>query len=74
MSRAALENARRFAPGPVVEQAERLITEAVSARRAGRPVVRKRRSTHLAARGFAARDTALVAASGALRIVRKGRP
>ncbi|MET9790092.1 glycosyltransferase family 4 protein [Streptomyces canus] len=74
MSRAALENARRFAPGPVVEQAERLISEAVSARRAGRPVVRERRSTHLAARGFAARDTALVAASGALRIVRKGRP
>ncbi|MFF0013569.1 glycosyltransferase family 4 protein [Streptomyces sp. NPDC005374] len=73
MSRAALENARRFAPAPVVEQAERLLTEAVSARRAGRPVVRERAGVTLAARGFAARDSALAAASGALRVVRKGR-
>ncbi|MGC0342886.1 glycosyltransferase family 4 protein [Streptomyces sp. SLBN-8D4] len=71
--RAALENARRFAPGPVVEQAERLVTEAVSARRAGRRVVRQRRGGTLTARGSAARDTALIAASGALRLVRKGR-
>ncbi|RRR81677.1 glycosyltransferase family 4 protein [Streptomyces sp. RP5T] len=73
MSRAALENARRYAPGPVVEQAERLITEAVSARRAGRRVVQQRQGAALTARGSAARDTALVAASGALRLVRKGR-
>jgi hypothetical protein len=73
MGRAALENARRFAPGPVVEQAEGLITEAVAARRAGRPVVRQRQGAALTARGSAARDTALIAASGALRLVRKGR-
>ncbi|MER6288687.1 glycosyltransferase family 4 protein [Streptomyces sviceus] len=73
MGRAALENAGRFAPGPVVEQAERLITEAVSARRAGRRVVRQRQGGTLTARGSAARDTALIAASGALRLVRKGR-
>jgi hypothetical protein len=73
MSRAALKNAQRFAPGPVVEQAERLLTEAVSARRAGRPVVRNRSGAALAARGFAARDSALAAAGGALRVVRKGR-
>ncbi|WP_118082852.1 glycosyltransferase family 4 protein [Streptomyces sp. CC0208] len=73
MGRAALENARRFAPGPVVEQAERLIAEAVSARRAGRRVVRQRQGGALTARGSAARDTALIAASGALRLVRKGR-
>ncbi|MFF4029860.1 glycosyltransferase family 4 protein [Streptomyces sviceus] len=73
MGRAALENARRFAPGPVVEQAERLITEAVSARRAGRRVVRQRQGGALTARGSAAKDTAMIAASGALRLVRKGR-
>lgn len=73
MGRAALENARRFAPEPVVEQAEELIAEAVAARRAGRPVVRERQGGALSARGSAARDTALVAASGALRLVRKGR-
>jgi len=73
MGRAALENARRFGPGPVVEQAERLLTEAVSARREGRPVVRERQGGTLTGRGSAARDAALTAASGALRIVRKGR-
>ena len=73
MSRAALENARRFAPEPVVEQAEGLIAEAVAARRAGRPVVRGGQGSALSARGSAARDTALAAASGALRLVRKGR-
>ncbi|MFF7052905.1 glycosyltransferase family 4 protein [Streptomyces griseorubiginosus] len=73
MGRAALENARRFAPEPVVEQAEELIAEAVAARRAGRPVVRGGQGAALSARGSAARDTALVAASGALRLVRKGR-
>ena len=72
--RAALENARRFAPGPVVEQAERLFTEAVSARRAGRPVVPEGAGAHrdLVSRGFAARDAASAAAAGALRIVRRG--
>ncbi|MDN0199422.1 glycosyltransferase family 4 protein [Streptomyces sp. S.PNR 29] len=72
--RAALENARRFAPGPVVEQAERLFAEAVSARREGRPVARGRTGVGrvLISQGFAARDAAYSAASGALRMVRKG--
>lgn len=74
MGRTALENARRFAPGPVVEQAERLLDEAVSARRAGQPATRERARARrvLVSRGFAARDAAFTAAGGALRIVRKG--
>ncbi|MGW3723621.1 glycosyltransferase family 4 protein [Streptomyces sp. F001] len=74
MGRAALRNARRFAPGPVVEQAERLFTETVSARRAGRPVVPERARMHraLVSQGFAARDAAFASASSALRMVRKG--
>ncbi|MFE1289242.1 glycosyltransferase family 4 protein [Streptomyces sp. NPDC058751] len=67
--RAARKNARRFAPGPVVTQAERLFTEAVSARREGRPVLRERSGAHraLVGRGFAVRDAALGAADSALR-------
>ncbi|GGN50772.1 hypothetical protein GCM10011579_005850 [Streptomyces albiflavescens] len=74
--RAALENARRFAPGPVVEQAERLFAEAVSARRTGRRVVQGRAGARrvLVSQGFAARDAALTAAGSALRRVRRGRP
>ncbi|MXM64296.1 glycosyltransferase [Streptomyces sp. HUCO-GS316] len=73
MGRAALENARRFAPEPVVGQAERLFTEAVSARRAGRPVApeRARVGRVLISQGFAARDAAFGAAGSALRIVRR---
>ncbi|KUO19524.1 glycosyltransferase family 4 protein [Streptomyces dysideae] len=72
--RAALRNARRFAPGPVVEQAERLFAEAVTARRAGRPVVPDRTPVGgvLISQGFAARDAAYSAASSALRVVRRG--
>ncbi|WP_327425993.1 glycosyltransferase family 4 protein [Streptomyces sp. NBC_01236] len=72
--RSALENARRFAPGPVVEQAERLFAEAVSARRAGRPITKERTRVHrvLAGQGFAARDAAFTAAGHALRMVRRG--
>jgi glycosyltransferase involved in cell wall biosynthesis len=74
MGRTAMENARRFAPGPVVEQAERLIGEAMSARRAGRPVAPERDGIQraLVSRGFAARDAAHAAVGGALRAVRKG--
>jgi glycosyltransferase involved in cell wall biosynthesis len=74
MGRAALENARRFAPGPVVEQAERLLREAISARRAGRPAVQERARARrvLVGRGFAVRDAAVTAAGGALRMVRRG--
>ncbi len=74
MGRAAMENARRFAPGPVVEHAERLLDEAVSARRTGRAAApegaRARRA--LVSQGFAFRDAAVGAAGGALRMVRKG--
>ncbi|MGW2638180.1 glycosyltransferase family 4 protein [Streptomyces sp. NPDC001348] len=71
--RAALVNARRFAPGPVLEQAERLLREAVSARAAGGPVARERaRVRHaLTGRGFAARDIASTAVSRTLRKVRR---
>jgi glycosyltransferase involved in cell wall biosynthesis len=74
MGRAALENARRFAPGPVVEQAERLLAEAMSARRTGRAATQERAGVRrvLAGQGFAARDAAYSAASGVLRLVRKG--
>lgn len=74
MGRTAMENARRFAPVPVVEQAERLIGEAISARRAGRPVAPERDRIHrgLISWGFAARDAAHAAAGSALRAVRRG--
>ncbi|CCK24957.1 transferase [Streptomyces davaonensis JCM 4913] len=74
MGRTAMENARRFAPVPVVEQAERLIDEATAARRAGRPVAPERDRIHraLISQGFAARDAAHAAAGNALRAVRRG--
>ncbi|MFF7162066.1 glycosyltransferase family 4 protein [Streptomyces sp. NPDC008086] len=76
MGRTAIANARRFAPVPVVEQAERLIDEARSARATGRPVAPPeggRIQRALVSQGFAARDTAYAVASGALRTVRRGR-
>lgn len=75
MGRTAMENARRFAPVPVVEQAERLIDGARSARRTGRPVAPAggRIQRALVSQGFAARDAAYAVASGALRTVRRGR-
>ncbi|WP_328446487.1 glycosyltransferase family 4 protein [Streptomyces sp. NBC_00386] len=71
--RAARKNARRFAPGPVVTQAERLFAEAVSARRAGRPVLRERSGVRrvLVSQGFALRDTAHGTADGVLRTLRR---
>ena len=75
MGRTALDNARRFAPGPVVAQAERLLDEAVTARDTGRRPSPPDRGTAgpLAGRGHAARDLAHTAAAGALRAIRKGR-
>jgi hypothetical protein len=75
MGRTAMENARRFAPVPVVEQAERLIDEAASARRTGKPLAPQSGRIHraLVSQGFAARDAAYAAASGALHTVRRGR-
>jgi hypothetical protein len=75
MGRAALENARRFAPGPVVRQAERLLEEACEARRTGRPVTRDRDPVGrvLTGRGHAARDAVYATGSSALRTIRKAR-
>ncbi|WP_405925707.1 glycosyltransferase family 4 protein [Streptomyces sp. NBC_00035] len=72
MGRAAMENGRRFAPGPVVAQAERLFDEVISARESGRPVVPERGGLRrvLAGRSFAARDAAYAAAGSVLRTVR----
>ncbi|UIR16348.1 glycosyltransferase family 4 protein [Streptomyces spinosirectus] len=73
--RAARENARRFAPGPVVAQAEDLLAAAVAARRSGRRVARDRARAHQVAisQGFAARDAALTAASTVRRTIRRTR-
>jgi len=73
--RAALENARRFAPGPVVKQAEGLLEEAVSARRAGRRAARGRARVHhvLLGQGFAARDAAHIVTENVRRTLRGGR-
>ncbi|MFE9029475.1 glycosyltransferase family 4 protein [Streptomyces iakyrus] len=75
MSRAALDNARRFAPGPVVAQAERLLEAAAAARSTGRTATPQHHHTQsaLTGRGHAARDAAHAAASGVLRSIRKGR-
>ncbi|WP_405593911.1 glycosyltransferase family 4 protein [Streptomyces sp. NBC_01092] len=74
MGRTALENARRFAPVPVVEQAEHLIDEVLAARRTGRRTAAEpgRIQRALVSQGFAARDAAHTVASGALRTVRRG--
>ncbi|MFI2511175.1 glycosyltransferase family 4 protein [Streptomyces sp. NPDC018972] len=75
MGEAAVANARRFAPGPVVAHAERLLQEAIEARNGGPRGTPEHGGTHhtLASRGHAARDLAIAAASNALRTVRKGR-
>ncbi|MFJ5262373.1 glycosyltransferase family 4 protein [Streptomyces sp. NPDC088387] len=75
MGRTAVENARRFAPGPVVAQAERLLGDAVDARRSGRPLdpERARVGRALVGQGFAARDAVYATGSRALRTIRKGR-
>ncbi|WP_406100394.1 glycosyltransferase family 4 protein [Streptomyces sp. NBC_01013] len=71
MGRAALENSRRYAPAPVVAQAERLFEELLAARREGRPA---RGTGHaLVSGGYEARDTMLVAAGSVVRAVRKAR-
>jgi glycosyltransferase involved in cell wall biosynthesis len=76
MGRAALDNARRYAPGPVVAQAERLVRDAVAARSTGQRLAPETGRTHraLTGRGHAAADLARAAASDALRTLRKGRP
>ncbi|MFE0962883.1 glycosyltransferase family 4 protein [Streptomyces fungicidicus] len=76
MGRAAVANAERFAPGPVVARAERLLQDAVGARSGGRrgaPADAGGMHHTLVSQGHAARDLARAAASSALRTVRKGR-
>lgn len=75
MGGAALANARRFAPAPVVARAEALFGEAVEARNGGgRGVPARGGLPHtLRTGGYAARDLARAAATSALRTVRKGR-
>lgn len=71
MGRTALENSRRYAPAPVVAQAEQLFEELLAARSEGRPA---RGTDHaLVSSGYATRDTMLVAASSVVRVVRKAR-
>ncbi|MER7895535.1 glycosyltransferase family 4 protein [Streptomyces sp. NPDC096046] len=75
MSRAALDHARRFAPGPVVAQAEHLLETAAAARTTGRTAAPRghRTLSALAGRGHAARDAAHATAAAVLRSIRKGR-
>ncbi|MFI8191609.1 glycosyltransferase [Streptomyces sp. NPDC085946] len=75
MGRAALENARRFGPAPVVARAESLFTEALAARSGGHRPVPEAAGVPgaLVSRGFAARDLAQAAAAGVLRSVRKAK-
>ncbi|WP_406458830.1 glycosyltransferase family 4 protein [Streptomyces sp. NBC_00876] len=71
MGRTALENSRRYAPTPVVAQAEQLFEELLAARSDGRAA---RGTDHaLVSSGYAARDTLLVAAGSVARVVRKAR-
>ncbi|MEW1686932.1 glycosyltransferase family 4 protein [Streptomyces sp. NPDC091265] len=71
MGRAALENSRRYAPAPVVAQAEQLFEELLAARSGGRAA---RGTDHaLVSGGYAARDTMLVAAGSVVRVARKAR-
>ncbi|WP_086564783.1 glycosyltransferase family 4 protein [Streptomyces africanus] len=77
MGRTALENARRFAPGPVVAQAERILEDALASRSTGGRTATEqnhhRSNSALIGRSHAARDAAHAAAVGALRAIRKGR-
>lgn len=75
MGGAALGNARRFAPAPVVARAEALFGEAVEARSGGgRGAPARSGLPHtLRTGGYATRDLARAAATSALRAVRKGR-
>ncbi|MEU9339348.1 glycosyltransferase family 4 protein [Streptomyces sp. NPDC048290] len=75
MGQAALKNAERFAPGPVVAQAEDLFAGLLAARAAGRPAVTRATGLDaaLVAGGYAARDAAYSAASTLLSTVRKAK-
>ncbi|MDR6981203.1 glycosyltransferase involved in cell wall biosynthesis [Streptomyces sp. 3330] len=72
MGHAARENSRRYAPAPVVAQAEQLFEELLAARRDGRPPTGRTRHA-LANAGHGFKDTMLVAASNVVRTARKAR-
>ncbi|MEU3948783.1 glycosyltransferase family 4 protein [Streptomyces sp. NPDC029526] len=74
MGRAALAQAGRYAPGPVVERAERLLRAATEARADGRRPAAGRGGPRraLLGHGHAVRDLTRTAASTALRTLRKG--
>ncbi|MFJ6181940.1 glycosyltransferase family 4 protein [Streptomyces sp. NPDC092295] len=75
MGRTALKNSERYAPGPIVAQAEELFDALASARAAGRaPAARTTGIDRaLVTGGYAARDAAFSAASTILKSVRKAK-
>ncbi|WP_331740802.1 glycosyltransferase family 4 protein (plasmid) [Streptomyces sp. NBC_00015] len=72
MGRTARENSRRYAPAPVVAQAEQLFEELLAARSGARPSAGRTNHALMSA-GHALKDTMLVAASNVVRTVRKAR-
>jgi glycosyltransferase involved in cell wall biosynthesis len=72
MGRTAVENAHRFAPGPVVARAERLFEEALAARAGAQKADGGGLGRVLVSQGFAVRDVAYGAAGRARRMVRRG--
>ncbi|MGC0334097.1 glycosyltransferase involved in cell wall biosynthesis [Streptomyces sp. SAI-170] len=73
MGRTAVENAQRFAPGPVVARAEALFEEALAARGGGAEAVEDGGLGRvLVSQGFAVRDVAYGAAGRARQMVRRG--
>nr|WSZ95748.1 glycosyltransferase family 4 protein [Streptomyces sp. NBC_00857] len=74
MGRAALENSQRYAPGPVVAQAEELFADLVAARSAGRPASPPGGASRLLVNhGYAAKDAVHTALGTVVRSVRTGR-
>ncbi|MET8944868.1 glycosyltransferase family 4 protein [Streptomyces sp. NPDC004542] len=72
MGRRAQENSRRYAPAPVVAQAEQLFEELMVARDEDRSPA-SRTDHALVSAGHALKDTALVAAGNVVRTMRKAR-
>ncbi|WP_327176536.1 glycosyltransferase family 4 protein [Streptomyces sp. NBC_01335] len=74
MGRAALDNSRRYAPGPVVARAEALFEGLATARTTGRPAAPDTGTAlALGPRGYAARDTLEAGARTLLKTVRKAK-
>ncbi|MFD4789538.1 glycosyltransferase family 4 protein [Streptomyces sp. NPDC058459] len=71
MGKSALENSRRFAPDKVVADAERLLADALAAKKAGARPSGDSRAGRLTAAAQSAHDLAYTAASAARRTVRR---